>query len=331
MQRLRRGVRRRWWFAGVLAVLAAALYLSNASWLAHPDSAAHVLAHRGVHQQFVREGVTDETCTAARSLPITHAYLENTLPSIREAFRLGADAVEIDVHPTTDGEFAVFHDWTLDCRTNGHGATRDQPMTLLRTLDLGYGYTADGGQTFPLRGQGVGKMPTLEEVLRAFPGRRFMVNIKSDDPHEADLIDGYMRARRLDDSRLMFFGGSRANARLKALRPNAKVIFKAQSKRCMLAYMALGWSGYIPVSCDGAFVAIPLNLRHLFWGWPNRFLVRMQAAGASVYVGGDADLKRGSVDGLDDPEQLAMLPKDWKGGVMTDRIEVVGPALKNKR
>ena len=32
--------------------------------------------------------------------------------------------IEIDVHPTTDGQFAVFHDWTLDCRTNGAGVTR---------------------------------------------------------------------------------------------------------------------------------------------------------------------------------------------------------------
>jgi glycerophosphoryl diester phosphodiesterase len=321
----------RWWIVGGLALLAAALYLSNASWLAHPEGAAHILAHRGVHQRFSREGLTDATCTAAQSLPIRHAYLENTLPSIREAFRLGADMVEIDVHPTTDGEFAVFHDWTLDCRTNGRGVTREQPMTALRPLDLGYGYTADGGRTFPLRGRGVGMMPTLEEVLRAFPQRRFMVNIKSDDAREADLLDVYMRARGLADSHLTFAGGPRANARLKALRPNAAVIFKHQSKACMVGYLALGWSGYVPKSCDGAFVAVPLNMRHLFWGWPNRMLVRMQGAGATVYVGGDADLKRGSVDGLDASAQLVKLPKGSKGGVMTDRIELIGPALKGER
>ena len=36
---------------------------------------------------------------------------------MRAAFAAGADIVEFDVHPTSDGQFAVFHDWTLDCRT----------------------------------------------------------------------------------------------------------------------------------------------------------------------------------------------------------------------
>ena len=38
---------------------------------------------------------------------------------MRAAFDSGADVVELDVHLTPDGKFAVFHDWTLDCRTDG--------------------------------------------------------------------------------------------------------------------------------------------------------------------------------------------------------------------
>ena len=47
---------------------------------------------------------------------------------MQAGFAAGADVVELDVHPTTDGEFAVFHDWTLDCRTDGHGVTREHSM-----------------------------------------------------------------------------------------------------------------------------------------------------------------------------------------------------------
>jgi glycerophosphoryl diester phosphodiesterase len=36
---------------------------------------------------------------------------------MRAAFDLGADIVELDVHPTVDGSFVVFHDWTVECRT----------------------------------------------------------------------------------------------------------------------------------------------------------------------------------------------------------------------
>jgi glycerophosphoryl diester phosphodiesterase len=74
---------------------------------------------------------------------------------MRAAFNKGADMVEFDVQPTTDGQFAVFHDWTLNCRTNGAGVTRDHTMKELKALDVGYGYTADGGKTYPFRGKGV--------------------------------------------------------------------------------------------------------------------------------------------------------------------------------
>ena len=35
----------------------------------------------------------------------------------------------------------------------------------LEALDIGHGYTADGGATFPFRGKAVGEMPTLGEAL----------------------------------------------------------------------------------------------------------------------------------------------------------------------
>ncbi len=92
--------------------------------------------------------------------------------------------VELDVQPTIDGAFVVFHDWTLDCRADGHGVTREHSMPELRRLDAGYGYTADGGKTFPFRGKGVGLIPSLADVLSAFPHRRLLINVKSNDPSE---------------------------------------------------------------------------------------------------------------------------------------------------
>lgn len=139
-----------------------ALYLSNASFLAHPIGSQPVLvAHRGLAQDFDRTDLTNETCTAARMLPTPHDYLENTIASMQAAFAYGADFVEFDVHPTTDGHFAVFHDWTVDCRTNGTGVTREHTLASLQSLDIGHGYTSDGGETYPFRGKGTGLMPSL--------------------------------------------------------------------------------------------------------------------------------------------------------------------------
>ena len=127
------------------------------------------------------------------------------------AFAAGADVVEFDIHPTTDGQFAVFHDWTLDCRTEGNGKTRDHAMTDLKKLDVGYGYTADGGKTFPLRGKGVGLMPTLDEVLDAFPDKRFLINVKSNDAGEGEKLAAYFAKLPPEArARLMVYGGTTA-------------------------------------------------------------------------------------------------------------------------
>lgn len=109
-----------------------------------------LIAHRGVSQTFPLDNLQNDTCTAKIINPPTHSFLENTISSIRAAFNSGADLVEIDIHPTTDHHLAVFHDWTVDCRTNGQGVTHEQSMQTLKQLDIGYGYNADGGQTHPL-------------------------------------------------------------------------------------------------------------------------------------------------------------------------------------
>lgn len=120
-----------------------------------------ILAHRGLHQTFSPVGVTNSTCTAARIDEPTHDYVENTIISIQAAIDLGADIVEFDIQPTVDGEFVVFHDWELSCRTNGEGVVREQRYDYLKTLDIGYGYTSDNGKSYPFRGKFVGAMPTL--------------------------------------------------------------------------------------------------------------------------------------------------------------------------
>ena len=82
-------------------------------------------------------------------------------------------------------------------------------MAELKALDVGYGYTADGGRTFPFRGKGVGMMPTLDEVLAKFPGRRFLINIKSKDPTEGEKLA--LRLAQLtpeERARLMAYGGT---------------------------------------------------------------------------------------------------------------------------
>src|SRR5690349_12252759 len=137
----------------VLALVAAGLYAGNSSaWWGDRGGEPLLLAHRGIAQTFPLAGVGNDTCTATRIDPPEHTYLENTLPSMRAAFDAGADLLEIDVQVSADDQLVVFHDSTLECRTDGAGLVRDHTLAQLRRLDLGYGYTADDGVTYPLRG-----------------------------------------------------------------------------------------------------------------------------------------------------------------------------------
>lgn len=317
--------------AAVAVLLFAAFAFFNNSVLFAParEGGPVLLAHRGLHQTFSREGLRGDTCTASRIFPPEHPFLENTIASMAEAFRLGADIVEFDIHPTTDGQFAVFHDWTLDCRTNGSGVTREHSLSELKALDIGHGYTADGGKTFPFRGKGMGLMPSLDEVLAAFPERRFLINIKSDDPKEGELLAGRLaRLKREQLDRLMAYGGDRPMRALRERLPSLKVMSRRSLTECGLRYLALGWSGHVPATCRNTIVLVPLNYAPLLWGWPDRFLERMARVSTEVFVIGPLDGDFSS--GIDDAAAFRALPENFSGGIWTNRIDRIAPLVPKR-
>lgn len=324
-------MRKRTVLLAVVLAAAAGLYGANSSRFVDRGAGAPVLlAHRGIAQRFYTRDLRNDTCTAARMLPPTHPYLENTIASMRAGFEAGADVVEVDVHPTTDGEFAVFHDWTLDCRTEGRGETRSHSMAALRRLDVGYGYTADGGRTFPFRGRGVGLMPTLAEVLATFPGRRFVINVKSNDPAEGRLLAAYLGKLPAARQRmLVVYGGDQPVAEVRARLPLVKTASRAMLKACLLRYLAAGWSGWVPEACRRAMVLVPVNVAPWMWGWPDRFLQRMEAAGSEVFVLGPYD-GGGFTTGIDTAADLQRLPQGYAGGIWTNEVEAVGQLLRGR-
>ncbi|GAA5443670.1 hypothetical protein Misp06_01848 [Microbulbifer sp. NBRC 101763] len=308
------------------------IYLLNASWLAPaPQGDPILISHRGVYQTYNRDNLGRDDCTAIRIFRPEHSYLENTIPSMEAAFAHGANIVELDIHPTTDGEFAVFHDWTLDCRTDGKGVTREHSLADLKKLDIGYGYTFDGGETFPFRGQGIGQLPTLKEVLQHFPNRQFLINIKSNDPTEADRLDAYLRQHQLlTDSRLMVYGGTRPIERIRELRPNALAFSKTSAKKCALQYVLIGWSGYMPDACRNSIVVAPNTWKWALWGWPNRYSARVAQVGSLVMAVNHQGGKRG-LAGIYEPEELDYLPQDYSGAIWIEKIEVIGPHMRSVR
>ncbi|MFD0714367.1 glycerophosphodiester phosphodiesterase family protein [Paenibacillus sp. GCM10027626] len=311
-----------------LLLLVAFIYLNNSSLLMKARSGEpHLLAHRGLAQTYPMDGIANDTCTAERIYPPEHSFLENTIPSMEAAFLAGADAVEFDVHITKDEQFAVFHDWTLDCRTNAEGVTRDYTMAELKKLDIGYGYTADQGKTYPFRGKGVSMMPSLTEVLDRFPDKALLIDIKSNDPYEGELLAKYLSALpKQQQDLLAVYGGDNPIAALKERMPEMRVMSKATMKSCLIPYVAAGWTGYMPAACKNTELHIPEKIAPWLWGWPDRFLDRMDDAGTrTIVVGGDgSDFS----SGFDTADDLKRLPEQYSGWIWTNRIDRIAPLYR---
>lgn len=123
---------------------------------------------------------------------------ENTLYAFRHARDLGVDVLDMDVHYLRDGHFAVIHDDVLQHTTNGNGNVIDFSLADLQKLDAGYRWTADNGNSFPYRGQGI-KIPSLEEVFKAFPGYRMNIEIKQSRPGIPRKLCNLIRQYRLGE------------------------------------------------------------------------------------------------------------------------------------
>ena len=100
------------------------------------------------------------------------------------AFRLavetwGVDMLETDAHLTADGKVVLIHDATVDRTCNGTGPIAAMSWDQVRALDAGYHFRDLDGET-SFRGEGV-RVPSLDEVLEAFPDTRLNVETKSPD------------------------------------------------------------------------------------------------------------------------------------------------------
>ncbi|MGB0652407.1 MAG: glycerophosphodiester phosphodiesterase [Thermoplasmatota archaeon] len=112
----------------------------------------------------------------------------NTMVALHYAMSQGADVLEIDVHATADGELVVIHDTTVDRTTDGTGRVDAMSLAEIQALDAAYWFVPGEGARqgraeadYTLRGQGI-MIPTLREVLEAFPDVLINIEIKATAP-----------------------------------------------------------------------------------------------------------------------------------------------------
>lgn len=89
--------------------------------------------------------------------------LENSRAAFGNALALGYRYLETDVHATSDGQLVAFHDDRLDRVTDAVGPIAARTLAQVRAARIG----------------GREPVPTMEELLTAFPDARFNIDIKA--------------------------------------------------------------------------------------------------------------------------------------------------------
>jgi glycerophosphoryl diester phosphodiesterase len=128
----------------------------------------------------------------------------------------------------------------------------------------------------------------------------------------------------------MAYGGDRPIAALRSAVQGLKTMSRASLKGCLLRYIAYGWTGAMPEECRSTLVFVPINVAPLLWGWPDRFLNRMDSVSSSAFVvgpyyGGDFST------GMDSVEELSRLPEHYSGGLLTNEIEIAASWLRSRK
>lgn len=151
---------------------------------------------------------------------------ENTLEAFAAGLAAGADRLEMDVHATRDGHVVVIHDPTIDRTTDGSGAVRAMTLDELRRHDAGARFAGETGD-FPFRGRGV-RVPTLDEVLAAFPGVPLNVEIKQDEPAIEAAVLATLDRHGARERVLLAAEEGRIMARIRAAAPDVLTSFSAE-------------------------------------------------------------------------------------------------------
>lgn len=305
---------------GSLVLVIAIQYL----WHGDPASIQYklyktIVAHRGVHMNY-RKGVYDRKtgCEAVHIFPPTHHYIDNTLESIGAAFLYGAAIVEIDIRKTADNNLVIFHDFMLECRTDGKGLVAEHDVPYLRKLDIGYGYTADGGKSFPFRGKGLGLMPTLDEVLTEFHDKVFLIDHKDWDTESMEILirilGNYPAEQR---SRLYVWTGPDHLKTIQSAFPEINPFFLLyqEAKTYFIPFLVSFGLLRVPEEFRGRVIAIPARYVRYVWGWPYRFIDSVHKSGLEFYL---------MLDTEEDARKFKDIPVD---GYITDFIEIVGKEL----
>ncbi|WP_061237476.1 glycerophosphodiester phosphodiesterase [Ectopseudomonas composti] len=219
-----------------------------------------------------------------RPLVIAHRggmglWPENTLFAFERATALGVDMLEMDLQLSQDARLVLIHDDTLERTTNGQGEVAHFSLAELQALDAGYTWTADGGQSYPYRGQGT-RIAALDEVFERFPLTPKMLEIKVPDVGMEAVLCEMLAAYDQLDRVIVASAHERSLQRFRQLCPEVATAGGPISLRLLQTLNWLGLSDLLSPSYSVLQIAQP----HMNLATP-RLLRNAQARGLHVYLG----------------------------------------------
>ncbi len=208
-----------------------------------------LVAYRGGGQLLDYASMDNFSCAASNLLPSENKFIENTIESVGNAISKEFNIIHLNIHKTKDNDFAVFHDWKLECATNGSGKTSSYTMDKLRSLDAGYGYTFDKDNSYPWRGKGI-KVMSVRDIIKTYPEKIYWLNLKTADDNSVEILNEYLKTLPLKNRNdVVFISSKIAAEQFKALNPNQVAVSVESTKSCFIDYMLYGWSRFFPESC----------------------------------------------------------------------------------
>jgi glycerophosphoryl diester phosphodiesterase len=160
----------------------------------------------------------------------------DTMYAFEQAVELGMDVLEMDAHITKDSHIVLMHDEKVDRTTDGTGLIEEMTLAELQKLDAAYNWSADEGQTFPYRGQGI-HAPTLAGLFERFPDMRYVIEIKlTANPIDEPLCE-LIRSRGMQERVVV---ASFHDDVMKAFRQACPEIATSASRSEVAAFVLLG-------------------------------------------------------------------------------------------
>ena len=233
----------------------------------------------------------------------TESGPENSVAAFRAASELGYRYLETDVHLTSDGVLVAFHDDALDRVTDATGLIAQLPASEVARARIG----------------GTEPIPTLDELLEAFPETRFNIDPKSDHAVVA-LVATLRRHRALDRVCLGAFSDERLR-RLRALAgPELCTAAGPREITSVVASVRAGRAGAALTRRRTPFSCLQVPVRHRGVEIVTAPLVRAaHRRGLQVHVWT-----------IDEPAEMHRLLDLGVDGIMTDRPSVLRSVLEER-